>query len=207
MGALPHATQRESTSEDEAVMARIGLLTGTLLAILLLGHGAAWAEDEDEEPDYARSGAYLRGAGQLAVWTSRAGMAPAPQVEWQPDFGLDVALGWRESERFAIEIEFEWVVNHEDVSLGNWLLGVNGKFYFLEDRIQPYMINGVGAMWTKIPGAPSFADDWAFRHGLGVDFYLNNHWAITGESTFVWGVGDIWKNYFVTVGVGVLYRF
>jgi hypothetical protein len=189
-------------------MARLWLLIGAVLAALLLGHGAAWADDdEDEEPDYARTGLYVRGAAQAAIWSARGGFPPAPPVSWQPDFGLDVALGWRNSERLALEFEFEWIINHNDASLGHWLLGVNGKFYFLEERIQPYLVLGAGGMWSKVPGAAKFRDDWAFRNGLGVDYYLTEHWALSGESTFVWGVGGLWKNYFVTVSVGAMYRF
>lgn len=189
-------------------MARLWLLFGTVIAVLMLGHGAALADDdEDEEPDYARTGAYVRGAAQVAIWSSLAGFPPAPQVNWQPDPGIEVALGWRNSERLALEVVFEWVINHNDVSDGSWLLGANGKFFFLEDRIQPYIVLGANGMWAKIPGGLSFRNDWAFRNGVGVDYYLTNHWALTGESAFVWGVGDLWKNYFVTVSLGAMYRF
>ena len=163
--------------------------------------------DDAEAGDYARTGPYLRGGAQVAAWTSTRGFLFAPDVEWQPDVGLDATFGWRNSERIALELEFEWIVNHDDVSLGSWLFGFNGKFYFLEERIQPYLILGAGAMWSEIPGALEFADDWAFRNGLGVDYYLNDHWAVSLETTFVWGVGDLWENYFLTGGVGLMYRF
>lgn len=181
------------------------LLT-TLFALCLLPPGSALA-DEHRELEYSRPGLYVKGAAQYVVWTSREAFAPAPDVEWQSDFGLDVAVGWRNSERLALEVEFEWVVNHNDASRGFWLLGANGKFYFLEDRIQPYLILGAGGAWAKVPDFDGFRDDWAFRQGLGVDYYLDEHWAISGESTFVWGVGDLWKNYFVTFSVGAMYRF
>lgn len=193
-------------------MARLWLslpwLLCTLCAVLLIGPFAALADDEDdEEPDFARSGGYVRGTAQLALSSSHQGFAFAEELSWQPDPGLDVALGWRDSERFAIEAEFEWITNRDGIEYGSWLLGVNGKYYFAEERIQPYMVHGAGAMWTKIPGALSFGDDWAFRHGIGVDYYLDNHWALTAETTFVWGVGDLWKNYFMTFALGAMYRF
>ena len=163
--------------------------------------------DDEDGGGYARTGLYLRGSGQVAAWTSTRGFLFAPEVEWQPDFGLDATVGWRESERLALELEFEWVINHEDVSLGSWLFGANAKFFFSESRLQPYLIVGAGAMWSEVPGALDFADDWAFRNGLGLDYYIDDHWALSFETTFVWGVGDLWENYFLTYGVGLMYRF
>ena len=188
-------------------MSRMGRRLAWLLAACLLGGTPALAADEDEEPDYARPGAYIKGAAQIAIWNAHEGMAPAAPVSWQPDFAFDMALGWRNSERLAIEAEFEWIINHEKPTDGSWLLGVNGKFFLLEERIQPYVILGAGAMWVKVPGSDRGPGDWAFRNGVGVDVYLNNHWALTAETTFVWGVGSVWNNYFLTFSTGAMYRF
>ena len=49
--------------------------------------------------------------------------------------------------------------------------------------------------------------DWAFRQGIGVDYYLGHHWALSAETTFVWGVGEMWKNYFMAVNLAAIYRF
>jgi len=165
------------------------------------------ADDEKEEADYARVGPYVRGSAELALVTDKERLLFAPPVSWQPEFGLDIALGWRNSERFALEAEFEWITNTDGFDYGSWLLGVNGKFYFAEGRFQPYAILGAGAMWIKRRGAPSFEDDWAFRNGIGVDYYFTEHWALNGEVDFVWGVGDLWKDYFMSFAVGAMYRF
>lgn len=178
------------------------------LAALLVAPLAGAAEDEEEEEaDYARVGLYLRASGQ-AVWTtSQSGFLPPVSISWEPEFGIDATLGWRNSERVAIEVEFEWVTNTQGIEYGSWLLGVNGKYYILAERIQPYIILGMNSMWAKPPGTVDSAYDWAFRNGIGVDYYLTEHWALSAESTFVWGVGDLWNNYFLTVGVGAMYRF
>ena len=195
-----------SNKEVLRQMTRMGRLLAGCLSFLFLWSGGAWADDE-EEPDYARTGAYVRGAAQIAVWNAKEGISPAAPVYWQPDFAFDAAIGWRNSARIALEAEFEWISNHEQPTDGSWLLGVNGKFFLLEDRIQPYVILGAGAMWVKVPGAAQAKGDWAFRNGVGVDFYLNNHWALTGETAFIWGVGSVWNNYFVNVSLGAMYRF
>ena len=54
---------------------------------------------------------------------------------------------------------------------------------------------------------PSTRIDWGFRTGLGLDFYLTENWAVTGETTFVGGVGQVLDHYFLTVNAGVMYRF
>jgi hypothetical protein len=180
----------------------------TLAAVLTIGPAAAWADDDDEEePEYARPGGYVRGSAELALTTSRQGFLPGDTLSWQPNFGMDVALGWRNSERLALEAELEWITNRDGIEYSSILLGVNGKFYFLEERIQPYLVLGASGMWTQVPNALEFQDDWAFRNGLGVDYYLDEHWAINAETTFVWGVGDIWRNYYMTFGLGMMYRF
>ena len=56
-------------------------------------------------------------------------------------------------------------------------------------------------------GAPSSKVDWAFRQGIGVDYYLGHHWALSAETTFVWGVGEMWKNYFMALNLAAIYRF
>lgn len=210
-GSRPaHRAPRRSRTRLAAVACAGALLSflAFLAPAALLAPAAALAqEDEEEEPDFARSGPYVRGSAQLALSTSMDGFLVAPPVDWQPDFGVDLTLGWRNSERLALEAELEWITNRDGIGFGSWLFGVNGKFFFLEERVQPYMVLGAGAMWTKMPGALGFIDDWAFRNGLGVDYYLDEHWALTGETTFVWGVGDLWKNYFMTFSVGAQYRF
>jgi len=192
-------------------MARHGrfLLLASCLALLLAPLAGFAAEDDDEEheAEYARPGLYLRASGQ-AVWTtSQQGYPAWLQFSWEPEFGLDATVGWRNSERIAIEIEFEWVTNTQGIGFGSWLIGVNGKYYVLEERIQPYIILGMNSMWTQVPNSPYSIYDWSFRNGIGVDYYLTEHWALSAESTFVWGVGDLWKNYFLTVGLGAMYRF
>lgn len=184
------------------------LLLASCIALLfapIAGH--AEDDEEEEEAEYSRVGAYVRASGEAAWTTAQEGFPYPWLVSWAPEFGLDVTLGWRNSERIAIEAEFEWITNTEGIEYGSWLFGVNAKYYILEERIQPYIIAGMNGMWTKVPDATYSLYDWSFRNGIGVDYYLTPHWAITSETTFVWGVGDLWNNYFLTFGVGAMYRF
>jgi opacity protein-like surface antigen len=184
-------------------MARLTIVIITLLACIA---GPAVAQDDEEEIDFARRGAYVGGSLQIGLVNSPLAIGAPPQ-SWEPAIGMDARLGWRESERFALEIEFEWLASTKGIEYGNWLLGVNGKFYFAEKRIQPYMVLGVNGMWAKAPNAADSDHDWAFRNGIGLDYYLTENWALNAETSFIWGVGGVWKDYFLDFGLGAIYRF
>lgn len=160
-----------------------------------------------EDTDYSRSGWYVLGGLEVA-WSSSSDAFPhVPRQSWVADPAVDMALGWRENKRLALEIEFEWIPSHEGIEYGSWLFGANGKFFFREDRIQPYLVLGANGFWAKPPGAREHEVDWGFRNGLGVDYYVSEKWALNFESSFVWGVGNVWKNYFLETGIGIVYRF
>ncbi|MAI78764.1 MAG: hypothetical protein CL917_07485 [Deltaproteobacteria bacterium] len=165
------------------------------------------AQGEADQGDYSRPGVYVQG-GLGVAWSSSSSSFPqAPNEHWETDPEIAFALGWRENERLAFELEFEWIPSHEGIEYGNWLFGVNGKFFFMEEEIQPYVVIGANGLWAKPPGAASNQVDWGFRNGIGVDYYLNENWAVGIETSFVWGVGNVWKNYFLTTGLTTTYRF
>jgi opacity protein-like surface antigen len=193
-------------------MARLTLLIVLLLSLMAL---PAFAQDDDGDdgdeydPDYARTGAYASLQVKAAFTTSDWYSLLDGGMSWQPDLGMDIRLGWRETPLWSIEAEFEWIPNHNGIEYGSWLLGANGKFYalFMEDRLQPYFIIGANGLFANQPQSRGLKVDWGFRNGLGIDYYLTGNWAINAETTFVWGVGSVWKYYFLTAGVGVQYRF
>jgi opacity protein-like surface antigen len=166
----------------------------------------AMAQDE-EEADFGRQGAYAIGRAKWAIVDSDDPLGPNATLDWQSNFGIDLTIGWRETEVLAIEGEFEWIPSVDGISSGTWLLGANTKFYAMTDRIQPYLVLGFNGMWAKVDGNDRYEVDWGFRQGIGLDYYLTKDLAITGEGTWTWGVGDLLHHRFATIGVGVLYRF
>lgn len=179
-------------------MARLLIPTIALLSLLALPVAA-------QEEDYARTGLYLGGYG--AVDFTRNGDTDRGFGSSNTEIGgaVNVRLGWRESPSLAYELEFEWIDNTEDTDYGTLVWGGNARFYLLDQAIQPYVLMGVHGMTAK---ALSNRDtDFAFRHGLGVDFYLTEKIAIGVEGTFLWGTGRFWKQYHLAAGLGVLYRF
>lgn len=190
-------------------MARFPTLIRTFQALLaLLALLAAPALAKDEDADYTRSGAYVVGTLQLGlVTTTLDPVLFTAATSWEPAPGGDVRLGWREDGRLALEVEVEWISNTSDIQYGSWSLGPNVKYFILQDAVQPYILLGGGGYWSKMPFAPQSVSDWGFRHGVGVDWYLTENWALEAETTFLWGVGDVWGRYYMTFGVGAMYRF
>ena len=178
-----------------------------ILLLAAISLFSASPASSDDEGDYSRSGAYVRG-GLGAAWISSSTSFPtAPSQSWVANPEIQLSLGWRQNERLALEAEFQWVPSHEGISNGSWLLGANGKFFLLEGRIQPYIVLGAYGYWAKPPGARDTEADWGFKNGAGFDFYLDDNWAVGVESSFIWGVGKVWRNYFITTSVTTTYRF
>jgi opacity protein-like surface antigen len=182
-------------------MARLLIPTIALLSLLALPVQA----EKAEEADYGRTGLYVGGYGIVGFTTNGDTGQGFGSSNTETDGGLNVRLGWRESPSLAYELEMEWIGNTENTDYGTFVWGANARFYLLDQAIQPYVLMGVNGMTAK---ALSNRDtDWAFRHGLGVDFYVTNHIAISAEGTFLWGTGRFWKQYHLTAGLGMLYRF
>lgn len=183
-------------------MSRFPLRLLVVLILTALTHGAA-----ADEGDYSRPGVYVRGGMGVAWSNSSSSFPDTPEQHWETDPAIHLAVGWRENERLALELELAWIPSHEGIEYGNWLFGVNGKYFLREDRIQPYLVLGANGYWAKPPGAADHEVDWGFRNGLGVDYYLDDHWAVGVEASFIWGVGNVWKNYLLETGVSATYRF
>jgi len=177
-------------------------LTWMLIAstVFFCAPGALAGED-DEESEYARTGWYVGGSGVATYGASRR-----DGDENQANGGVNARFGWRESSWLALEFATEWTILR-DVSYGIWTYGVNGKFFLMEERLQPFLLAGAGGMTQKTERDGSSSTDWGFRFGAGADYYLTERWALSAEATYVWGVGEVWQRDYASFGLGVLYRF
>jgi opacity protein-like surface antigen len=179
-------------------MARLLIPTIAVLSLLALPVQA-------DEEDYARTGVYVGGYGIVDFTRNGDTDRGYGSENTMIGGGANLRLGWRESPSLAYELEVEWIDSTGDTAYGTLVWGANARFYLLDQAIQPYVLMGVNGMTAK---ALSNRDtDWAFRHGLGVDFYLTENIAVGAEGTFLWGTGRFWKQYHLTAGLGVLYRF
>jgi hypothetical protein len=179
-------------------MARLLIPTIALLSLLALPVQA-------EEADYGRTGLYVGGYGIVGFTTNGDAGQGFGSGNTDTDGGLNVRLGWRESPSLAYELEMEWIGNNKKIDYGTFIWGANARFYLLDQAIQPYVLMGVNGMTARV--LSSRDTEWAFRHGIGVDCYLTDNVALSAEGTFVWGTGRFFKQYLLTAGLGVLYRF
>jgi len=176
----------------------IAAITACLALVSTLAPDVGLADDEE----YGQPGLYamFHAVGGLDVDRRFA------ENQTRGGGGFNTRIGSRESERLAWEFEFEWLI-FDGVSDGVWTYGINGKFYFSEARLQPYLVLGANGMTRKHQNRSGHATDWGFRSGLGADYYLNEKWALNLETSYIAGVGDLLRREYASFGLGVLYKF
>lgn len=164
---------------------------------------------------YARPGLYLS-----------AGLAWAPEL-FSTDFSVDngesawAAVGYRVVDRFEFEVRLDRVTNFGvegfglDAELEGYAATLNGRFFLTTGRVQPYLGVGLGAM--RFEGDGELVDtgerikdretELVFRPSVGVDLYLTENVAITGEAAMFNPSGDLSHLRWATLGAGVKLRF
>lgn len=184
-------------------------MAGVLLGILLLTCGQAYGQDS---PQYARPGFYLGGGGVYAIedFDNTYGL------HFENGPGFNGRLGYRFHPHIAIEAMIERVdafdlkgLNGADIN--TWPGTLNGKFFALTERFQPYGLLGLGAMRAEanLPGsANDFHDtDFALRGGAGLDSYMTKHWLVNMKISYVHPSGDVKDINYFSLGGGIQYRF
>ena len=179
---------------------------------------------EDSAANNSRSGFYLGAGGIYAKETfdNTNGI----NIDSAP--GFNFRMGYRIHQRIAIEAMGERVnafdLNFRSARGGvfegetnTWTGTVNGKFFVLTGKFQPYALLGVGAMvgQTKV-NANIFGNsisesvtlnDFVVRYGAGLDIYFTENWLGYLEVSNVQPTGDVNDiNYFASGG-GIQYRF
>jgi hypothetical protein len=144
--------------------------------------------------------------------------------------GLNFKVGRRCHSRVAVEFEVEWIDKFKgtikeptagDVTNVKFspivVTTVNVKGYLLTGRYQPYALLGVGMLAlrsassnvTDGPGKEYQQDTGmlALRFGGGIDVYATRNWVVTGGVDYVYSATNIDHMNYISVGVGVQYRF
>ncbi len=96
------------------------------------------------------------------------------------------------------------------VEINTWTGTINGKFFALTDRFQPYGLLGAGFMRAKaeILGFEIAKDtDFAMRFGGGLDTYVTENWLINLEVSYVRPTGDVKDINYFSLGGGFQFRF
>lgn len=175
----------------------------------------AIAEDPDDESssDFSRTGTYVSVSGVYVVeaWPGSNRNAGAEDTA-----GFNFRVGQRLNQWVSAELEFEWIDDFfpdERQELQIISTSANTRIYPLGGRVQPFVLAGLGIAATIVNHRDRSSSisqsnaDWEFRGGGGVDFYYNDHIALTAEATYVSTVGDVKDLNHVSIGLGVLYRF
>jgi hypothetical protein len=139
----------------------IGRVLALGVALVLMSAVTAQAQDEDEEELYfeKESAAYIEafaGAGYFKINGTDGGD--------DSSFGGGLAIGAHITPHFAMDVRYE-LQDYSKTSLFSY----NLKYVFLTDRIQPYLMAGVGVMG----GRPNHPFLFMGRFELGMTYFLN----------------------------------
>jgi len=214
------------------------LLGGSLLASLLVSP-AAHAEN-----DYTRPGWYV-GAGMGFGWQNFSGNFPDPRTDLDADIiqtglGAEFWGGYRILSFLAAELQLEYLdrfnSEHDFIFVSNpnnpgdpasfeanfLTVGGNIKVYVPTQRIQPFIVVGVGFTRAHVteayspayvagnpgnPGDDQHLIDFSARLGAGVDFYESPTLSIGATATYVLMAGELDGLDYISLALGVQYRF
>lgn len=190
---------------------RIVGLAGISLAACLLA-APAWAQDDEEEEapqqivEYGQRAFYLGAAANYMFLTHKGRLEKDVEqsvgggsANAHNSWGLNGRIGYRLSEKLALETQYEMAANFKvDVSINGArptekiifsALTGNARYFFGTGRIQPYLIAGAGwgrsLVRSATGGSKQTNNGWVARGGAGVDLYGNRDAALTLEATYM----------------------
>ena len=192
------------------------------LAVLCLTAGEAGAKGE-----YATRGIHVKFQGLFAIPTYAdvlalnlaEGTGQPTSVSLGMSGGFDMRAGYRFHERVDFEMGFEYVAPYSIQAAGigtgeasSWMYYVDFRVFVLTDRVQPYLLLGMGAynITTTINGIPGFVPDgtdFAPRFGAGLDYHVDYRWGLTGEVNYVIGTRQLSQRDRLAISLGAFYRF
>lgn len=174
-------------------MKRIGLVFAALAALV---SAPALAQD------YAEPGVY----GQIN------GVASFLSDSEETAVGASGRLGYRMSPNLAIEgqVDYSGDFAGSGARLSATLVTLNGKYFFLQEQLQPFVLAGVGGQFAKagISGLGSGKEEaFVVKAGGGLDFYFTERAGLSLEAVYNIGTGDLSDFDWLGLGWGVFYRF
>ena len=155
----------------------------------------------------------------------------AARIEARTLAGVSLGFGYRLHPNLALEAAFDWMRGDLDldltisaplfgrvsqtVNMGKWELWTvtsDLKLFALTGRLQPYALVGAGVMGQKLSdtlGAGISESQTAFvpRFGGGLDLYLTKNVLLEAEAAYLLSTGDLDGNDFITLRLGLGFRF
>jgi len=167
------------------------------------------AASADAQNRFAYPKSYVQLAGLYALCNFDGANAPGNCGDsFDTSFGFNFRGGVRMNRWFAVEGQVEWASGYDhkspgsiptpppppivqpftSVTLDSVAYTINARLYLTEGRIQPYAIAGIGGQnsWldTNRWNSDTFTS-FIGRFGGGVDLYVTDNLALTGEFTYV----------------------
>jgi opacity protein-like surface antigen len=212
-----------------AIAARTAPIVCQALALIAIATATAHAEASSE--DFARPGWYL-GLGAIYaisdydLTTDELDVVPPEPTGVDPEFantgGVDFRAGYRVHPRWAFEFDYQWQAGFDSaessidpmLEIDTHLLSLDAKLFAATGRWQPYVLLGAGLLIVNTEIVDDdFEKPWdldtgfAPRFGAGLDVYLDEHWALTLEGTYLVSVGTFDDVDMGSAGAGFQYRF
>jgi len=195
--AVSAGEQSDAIAGTIATAAALGAVCGTMAVT-----GDETGEDEEEQARYARRGPLVAIGANAAAGPLGEGSKLANAA-----YGLHASAGYRCNRRVASEFELERLWGYEPVGGVDQrptVVTSNARVYVLTGRIQPYVLFGGGLMWVSTDGGTT---GFAIRAGSGLDFYLNESFVLNGKLDYVRAFQAIHGTDYLTLSLGVGYRF
>jgi hypothetical protein len=129
------------------------------------------------------------------------------------DPGFALRGGYRFQKEFAVELSienltgFELEAGNNSVDLDFWHYVVQGKYYFMTERFQPYALVGLGQSTGDVDSLGIDGDGGLIRLGVGTDFYINKDVGLFAEIHYNRLTGDLKDLDHTTALLGVIVRF
>lgn len=191
----------------------------------------------DPRKQYARRGPFVGAAVSYAIETFESDVqSDARKVSndlnysLKDSFGFKGRLGYRCHRYVSAEVQVEWIDNFDgtlfqdgvgevaSIDFEPIIVTANGRGYLplFEDRLQPFVLFGAGLATVKETAKDSLGSgqrassretEIAIRVGGGLDFYATPNVVLTLETDYLQAFGALDDFNYVSVGVGLQYRF
>ncbi len=139
-------------------------------------------------------------------------------MDFDTGFVIDGWLGYRVHPNIAIETQLEYSSYEADffgldIDVNLLTFTTNLKGYVLTGQFQPFALVGVGVMNAELDidgsaGSRTHSEsDFAARFGGGIDYWINESISVGLTSSYVLTTGDVDGVDYVSLALGIQYRF
>jgi len=191
-------------------MVRQALVASAATLFLIAGSLGAHGVEQEELP-FADARTYLLVGGSNGIELFHQ---PATDSA-DNGVGFNIRFGKRVASHFAVESQFDWIGGFgitRPAATGSadiWTIGTNVKAFLLTDRVQPYMLVGMGGIFAtgKVGVADVTGNGFMGRFGVGLDVYATERIGISLESAYMLPTSGASDFENITISWSLFYRF